>query len=138
MLISDGPKDSANKYCGQLSPCFSLFWGKKRTLSPKDERDHPNFHQRQLQKQTSVMVWVGISGNSMGDLHEGTIDAEVCIGILETCIAIKMTSFLGRKTMPGLILHMLHQSGFYTLYTVEGMRLTACLKSRSVFYWKCM
>jgi len=54
----------------------------------------------------------------MGDLHmyEGTIDAEVCIGILETCIAIKMTSFLGRKTMAGLILHMLHQSGFYTLH----------------------
>ncbi len=38
---------------------FQLVSGKNgfRVLSPKDQRDHPDFHQRQKQKQTSVMVW---------------------------------------------------------------------------------
>ena len=69
------------------SPCFSLFFGKNghRVLSPKDERDHPDFHQRQVQKQTSVMVWRRISANGRGDLHvcEGITDVEAYIGIVQ-------------------------------------------------------
>jgi len=37
---------------------FQLVLGKNRhrVLSSKDERDHPDFHQRQVQKQTSVLL----------------------------------------------------------------------------------
>jgi len=50
----------------------------------------------------------------MDDLHvcEDTIDVEAYIGIVQRHTAIKMTSFLGSKTMPGLILHVRKQSGF--------------------------
>jgi len=67
-----------------MSPSFSLFWGKTdNDFSPKDERDHPDFHQRQVQKQTSVLVLGCISASGMGDLHlcEGITDMEAYIWI---------------------------------------------------------
>jgi len=102
-LISDCLKHHGHVLWSDES-MFKLVLGKNRhwVVSPKADRDHPDFHQRQVQKQTSIMVWRCISANSMGDLHlcEGTTDMEVYI-------CIKMTSFLGSKTMPGLILHIL-------------------------------
>ena len=66
-------------------PTFQLVFGKngRWILSAKDEKDHPNCYQREVQKPASVMVWGCISAHGMGDLHicEGTIDAYV--GILE-------------------------------------------------------
>ncbi len=56
---------------------FQLVSGKNgfRVLIPKD---HPDFHQRQKQKQSYVMVYEYISANGMGDFHmcEGTIDIQ--------------------------------------------------------------
>jgi len=37
-LISDGLKDSGNVCCGQKSPYFNMFWGKKLTLSSQPQR----------------------------------------------------------------------------------------------------
>jgi len=55
-LISDAPKPQMIQNiwlcCSQMSPHFCLFW----VLSPKDEKDHPDLHQWQLQKQTSAKV----------------------------------------------------------------------------------
>ncbi len=49
---------------------FQLVSGKNgfRVLSPKVQRDHPDFHYRQKQKQTSVMVWGCSRANSMGGI----------------------------------------------------------------------
>ena len=80
--MSDGPKDSGNVCCGQMSLCFSLFLGRTDTvLCVKDERDQPDFYQRKVQKPTSVMVWECTRNHSMGDLHicDGTIDTEAYI-----------------------------------------------------------
>ncbi len=45
--ISDSQKHSGNVCCAQMSPHFNLFLGKNgcRVFSPKDQRDHPDFHQ---------------------------------------------------------------------------------------------
>jgi len=51
----------------------------------------------------------------MGDLliHvcDGIIDVEAYIGIVQRHTAIKMTSFLGGKIIPSLILHVPQQIG---------------------------
>ncbi len=64
---------------------FQLVSGKNGfwVLSPKDQRDHPDFHQWQMQKLTSVMVWGCSRANGMGDwdMCEGTIDMEAYTGI---------------------------------------------------------
>ncbi len=51
-----------------MSPNFNWENG-FRVLSPKDQRDHPDFHQRQKQKQISVKVW----GCSRANSRDGTI-----------------------------------------------------------------
>ncbi len=50
---------------------FQLVSGKygSRVLSLRDQRDHPEFHQWKMQKQTSVMVYECISANGMRVLH---------------------------------------------------------------------
>jgi len=66
---------------------FQLVFGRKwnRVLSPKDESDQLDFHQRQVQKQTSVLVLRCIIANGMGTLHycEGTIDMEAYIWMVQ-------------------------------------------------------
>jgi len=58
-------QDSGNVRCSQRSPCLCMFLGK--LLGPKDDRDQPEFHQWQVQKQTSVTHRMGcISANGMG------------------------------------------------------------------------
>ncbi len=84
-------------------------------LSPKNQKDHPYFHQWQRQKQMSVMVWWCSRANGMGDCHmcEGTIDMEAYIGILQRhilpsrwCISWEVHGYY-IKTMPGIILPVL-------------------------------
>ncbi len=121
-LISDSQKDSENMCCTQMSPHFHLFLGKNgfRVLSPKDERDHPDFHQRQKQKQTSVMVWGCSRANSMGDWLAYVQRCYWHGGIYWNCTkkytAIK-TSFMGSPWLldqdnAAFILHVLQQCGF--------------------------
>ncbi len=69
-----------------------------RVLSPKDQRGHPDFHQRQKQKQTSVMVWGCSRANSMRNWLAYVWRCYCHGGIYWNCTekyaAIKMTSFM--------------------------------------------
>jgi len=40
-LVSDGLEDSGNVCCGQMSPCFSLFFGRKWESSQSQRRKGP-------------------------------------------------------------------------------------------------
>ncbi len=52
---------------------------------PREEKDHPDCYQQQVQKPGSVMVWGCVSALGKGNLHfcDGTINAEKYIEILE-------------------------------------------------------
>ncbi len=54
-------------------------------LRTKEEKDHPDCYQQQVQKPGSVMVWGCVSALGKGNLHfcDGTINAEKYIEILE-------------------------------------------------------
>ena len=80
-------KDSGNVFSGQMSPHFSLFFGKTDVGFYVPKMKRPDCYQRKVQKPASVMVWGCISAHGMGDLHicEGTIDVEANVGILERC-----------------------------------------------------
>ncbi len=54
-------------------------------LRIKEEKDHPDCYQQQVQKPGSVMVWGCVSALGKGNLHfcDGTINAEKYIEILE-------------------------------------------------------
>ncbi len=54
-------------------------------LWTKEEKDHPDCYQQQVQKPGSVMVWGCVSALGKGNLHfcDGTINAEKYIEILE-------------------------------------------------------
>ncbi len=54
-------------------------------LRTKEEKDHPDRYQQQVQKPGSVMVWVVSVPLANGNLHfcDGTINAEKYIEILE-------------------------------------------------------
>ncbi len=54
-------------------------------LQTKEEKDHPDCYQQQVQKPGSVMVWGCVSALGKGNLHfcDGTINAEKYIEILE-------------------------------------------------------
>ena len=63
-----------------------FFWQKWTLCAPdKEEMDHPNCYQQQVQKPGSVMVWGCVSALGKGNLHfcDGTINAEKYIEILE-------------------------------------------------------
>uniref|UniRef100_A0A9J7WZK0 Tc1-like transposase DDE domain-containing protein n=1 Tax=Cyprinus carpio carpio TaxID=630221 RepID=A0A9J7WZK0_CYPCA len=66
---------------------FQVFFGRngRRVLRTKEEKDHPDCYQQQVQKPGSVMVWGCVSALGKGNLHfcEGTINAEKYIEILE-------------------------------------------------------
>ncbi len=57
----------------------------RRVLRTKEEKDHPDCYQQQVQKPGSVMVWGCVSALGKGNLHfcDGTINAEKYIEILE-------------------------------------------------------
>ncbi len=71
-----------------MSPHLNLFLGKMDFEFSVSKRDHPDFHQQQKQKQTSVTVYECINANSTGDWHmcEGTIDTEAYIGMVQRYI----------------------------------------------------
>ncbi len=50
----------------------------RRVLRTKEEKDHPDCYQQQVQKPGSVMVWGCVSALGKGNLHfcDGTITAE--------------------------------------------------------------
>ncbi len=54
-------------------------------LRTKEEKNHPDCYQQQVQKPGSVMVWGCVSALGKGNLHfcDGTINAEKYIEILE-------------------------------------------------------
>ncbi len=58
---------------------------KQRIIRTKEEKDHPDCYQQQVQKPGSVMVWGCVSALGKGNLHfcDGTINAEKYIEILE-------------------------------------------------------
>ncbi len=66
---------------------FQVFFGRngRRVLWTKEEKDHPDYYQQQVQKPGSVMVWGCVSALGKGSLHfcDGTINAEKYIEILE-------------------------------------------------------
>ncbi len=67
---------------------FQVFFGRngRRVLRTKEEKDHPDCYQQQVQKPGSVMVWGCVSALGKGNLHfcDGTINAEKYIEILAT------------------------------------------------------
>ncbi len=83
----DGPSHSGNVCCGQMNQYFRYFFGRngRRVLRTKEEKDHPDCYQQQVQKPGSVMVWGCVSALGKGNLHfcDGTINAEKYIEILE-------------------------------------------------------
>ncbi len=84
--IWDGPSHSGNVYCGQMNQYFRYFWEEwRRVLRTKEEKDHPDCYQQQVQKPGSVMVWGVSVALGKGNLHfcDGTINAEKYIEILE-------------------------------------------------------
>ena len=66
---------------------FQVFLGRNGhcVLRTKEEKDHPDCYQQQVQKPGSVMVWGCVSALGKGNLHfcDGTINAEKYIEILE-------------------------------------------------------
>ena len=66
---------------------FQVFIGRNgcRELRTKEEKDHPDCYQQQVQNPGSVMVWGCVSALGKGNSHfcDGTINAEKYIEILE-------------------------------------------------------
>ncbi len=82
--------DSQRQWKGVLysdESTFQLVSGKNgcQVLSTKDQRDHPDFHQQQMQTHTTIMVWECSRANGMGDWNmcKGTIEMKACIGIVQ-------------------------------------------------------
>ncbi len=80
---------------------FQVFFGRngRRVLRTKEEKDHPDCYQQQVQKPGSVMVWGCVSALGKGNLHfcDGTINAEKYIEILEhTMLPSRRHLFQGR------------------------------------------
>lgn len=56
--IWDGPLHSGNVYYGQTNQYFKSFLGEiDSVLQTKDEKDHTDCYQQQVQKPESVVVW---------------------------------------------------------------------------------
>ncbi len=105
--IWDGPSHSGKVYCGQMNQYFRYFLGGMDAVC-KEEKDHPDCYQQQVQKPGSVMVWGCVSALGKGNLHfcDGTINAEKYIEILEHA-AFKKTSAAFKKTsFPGTSMHI--------------------------------
>ncbi len=70
-----------------MNQYFRYFLGGngRRVLRTKEEKDHPDCYQQQVQKPGSVMVLGCVSALGKGNLHfcDGTINAEKYIEILE-------------------------------------------------------
>ncbi len=58
--IWDGPSHSGKRVLWSDESVFQVFFGRngRRVLRTKEEKDHPDCYQQQVQKPGSVMVWV--------------------------------------------------------------------------------
>ncbi len=78
---------------------FQVFFGRngRRVLRTKEEKDHPDCYQQQVQKPGSVMVWGCVSALGKGNLHfcDGNINAEKYRDFGAQYAAFKKTSFPG-------------------------------------------
>ncbi len=100
---------------------FQVLFGRngRRVLRTKEEKDHPDCYQQQVQKPGSVMVWGCVSALGKGNLHfcDGTINAEKYIEILEHNMLPSRDIFSRdvhayfNKTMQNHILHTLQSPG---------------------------
>ncbi len=100
---------------------FQVFFGRngRRVLRTKEEKDHPDCYQQQVQKPGSVMVWGCVSALGKGNLHfcDGTINAEKYIEIWSTICCLQEDIFSRdvhayfNKTMQNHILHTLQSPG---------------------------
>ena len=99
---------------------FQVFFGRNGScvLRTKEEKDHPDCYQQQVQKPGSVMVWGCVSALGKGNLHfcDGTINAEKYIEILEhNMLPSRRHLFQGHayfnKIMQNHILHTLQSPG---------------------------
>ncbi len=97
-----------------------IFWENgRRVLRTKEEKDHPDCYQQQVQKPGSVMVWGCVSALGKGNLHfcDGTINAEKYIEIWSTICCLQEDIFSRdvhayfNKTMQNHILHTLQSPG---------------------------
>ncbi len=96
---------------------FQVCFGRngRRVLRTKEEKDHPDCYQQQVQKPGSVMVWGCVSALGKGNLHfcDGTINAEKYIEIWSTICCLQEDIFSRdvhayfNKTMQNHILHTL-------------------------------
>ncbi len=84
---------------------FQVFFGRngRRVLRTKEEKDHPDCYQQQVQKPGSVMVWGCVSALGKGNLHfcDGTINAEKYKEILEHNMLPSR-----RQSFPGTSMHI--------------------------------
>ena len=138
-VIGDGPKDNESK--------FQLVFGKngRWILHAKDEKDYPDCYQRKVKKPAPVMLWGCISAHGMSDLHicEGTIDVEAYVGILgRHMLLLRLRLFPGTQCLFQQDNARPHSARVTTAWLrrhrVHVLDWPACLKSRSVSYWKCM
>lgn len=142
-FISDGPKDSRNVGCGQMSSCFSLFLGEKngcRVLRAKGEMVYPDFTGKGAK---NICHGVGASvPTAWGTcIHvKVPFDPEAYIWFIATYAAIKATwkknsiwLFQQDNVKP-------HSACTTTgwLRSQSACTWLACQKSRSVSYWKYM
>ncbi len=124
---------------------FQVFFGRngRRVLRTKEEKDHPDCYQQQVQKPGSVMVWGCVSALGKGNLHfcDGTINAEKYRDFGAQYAAFKKRSF------PGTSMHISTRqckTTFCTHYKVlaaeeEGTGTwLACLQSRPVSNRECV
>ncbi len=116
----------------------------RRVLRTKEEKDHPDCYQQQVQKPGSVMVWGCVSALGKGNLHfcDGTINAEkIHRDFGAQYAAFKKTSF------PGTSMHISTRQCKTTFCThnkvlaaeEEGTSTwLACLQSRPVSNRECV
>ncbi len=129
---------------------FQLVSGKNGcpVLSPKDQRDHPDFHQQQMQKQASVVEWWCSRANSM---VTGICAKVPYTGIVQRHAAIKMMPFTGRPWLDQDNARYHSECATTVWFRRDRVnvldRLVCSIKQwsvnvlwcvTSVSYWKCM
>ncbi len=67
--ICDGPSHSGNRVLWSDESVFQVFFGRngRRVIRTKEEKDHPDCYQQQVQKPGSVMVWGCVSALGKGN-----------------------------------------------------------------------
>ena len=142
-VIWDGLKDTGNVFSGQMSPYFSLYFGKNGhwILRAKDEKDHWDGYQRNQPLwwygDASVLTaWVICIHVKVPLMHRLMLEIwrDVCCR-QDSDFSQELLVYFSR-TMPGLILQELKQRGFVGIECVclNGMpAVEICLLLK--MYW---